>query len=122
MSDLLILTTSPFGWACLVSIFGICGLTAYVAVALVVSFIVNQAKLLARLYGEMVPAEVALHPYTRSIVENRAPELAELKKYKSNPEAFNECLDGMIYAVEAKEKNKAVRNQLVSKLQKMRKA
>lgn len=112
----------PFSIAVLTSI-GLCtALTIYSVVGLVASFIYHQAVGLKRLYTDLVPDAPELHIYTKKLIDNTAPELADLKRFAATGdwERFNETMDGIVWTLELQEKNRPVRDALIAQFERAR--
>lgn len=90
------------------------------------AFTLNQAKNLKRLYTDRQTLDLTeLHPFTRSILENRCPELqklgtlaARLRERESPPlrEAARGILRNIESTLELYEENSSIRNQILSSL------
>lgn len=91
-------------------------LAAYTVVGGTLSFIYHQARGLRRLYTELKPTTPKLHSYTQALIENRAPELGDLKRFAAvgDWQQFNETLDGIVYTLGTQEANVSVRAALIA--------
>jgi len=126
--DIMYQAATTSAWGAILAGVVVVALLALVAVFVgsFCAFAMNQGRNLKRLYTERETLDVAeLHPYTRSILENRCPEMAELSaiaaslKAQESP-AKRAAARGILRNIEATlelyEENVGIRNQVLSSL------
>lgn len=120
-------TASTFGKVLCVTVAVALGLLVWGFVGSFISFTTNQARNLWKLYTQRETLDLGeLHPFTRSILENRCPELARLKslaqklRVQESP-ATRKQARGILRNIEATlelyEENTSIRKQVLSSLQ-----
>lgn len=94
-----------------------------------IAFGMNQARNLVRLYTDRQTLDLGeLHPFTRSILENRCPEFARLRelapRLKTGNQAARKAAQGILRNISATlelyEENTTVRNKILSSLQQVK--